>query len=57
MDLSFVDAGGIRTIKLKGRMDLQGAAKIVSHSRIDEVLRVYSDVSEARLAAKTPQVR
>src|SRR5215471_6547013 len=115
MDLSYTDVDGVRIIKLKGRMDLQGAAEIdlrftsvtsterasvvvdlsevdfmasmglatlvrsgkavrlrrgnmvllnptpsvrqvLSSTRVDEVLRVYSDLTEACTAAKTPPV-
>ena len=113
MDLSYSDADGVRTIWLKGRMDLQGAGQIdlkfttlvsmersavvvdltevdfmasmglatlvragkasrlrggnivlfnptpgvrqvLASTRIDEVLRVFSDMEEARAAAQIP---
>jgi anti-anti-sigma factor len=115
MDLSYTDVDGVRTVKLKGRMDLQGAAEIdlpftaltstersyividlsevdfmasmglatlvrsgkavrlrkgnmvlfnptpsvrqvLASTRVDEVLRVYSDLEVACTAARTPAV-
>jgi anti-anti-sigma factor len=54
MDLSYTDADGIRTIKLKGRMDLQGAGEIdLRFTSITSTERTYVivDLSEVDFMA------